>query len=119
MPDNMHEVSRSIGSLEASVTNLTETWQRQDREATEGRRRLHEKMDGLKSQQETLASTVAQQTKKLTEIEPAIKRFEAQRQRQEGARSLAKLLWGGLLAFAAGLGYIAHELLIILWPPKH
>jgi len=119
MPDSMHEVSRSIGSLEASVTNLTETWQRQDREATEGRRRLHEKMDGLKSQQEALASTVALQTKKLAEVEPAIKRFEAERQRQAGARSLAKLLWGGVLAFAAGLGYIAHELMVILWPPKH
>jgi septal ring factor EnvC (AmiA/AmiB activator) len=118
MPDSMHEVSRVIGDLEATVRSFKETWATQDREATDGRRRLHDKIDSLKSQQEALASTVSQQTKKFAEIEPAIKRFEIQRRRQEGARSLAKLLWGGVVAFAAGLGYLAHEMLILFWPPK-
>jgi hypothetical protein len=30
-----------------------------------------------------------------------------------------KLGWGAVVAFATGLGYIGHELLIYFWPPKH
>lgn len=119
MSESVHDMSRALGKVEAIVSALTETWQRQDDEATEGRRLLHNKMDELKQQQAILTTKVQQQTEKLAEIEPAIKRFEAQRQRSEGARSMAKLLWGGLLAFATGLGYAAHELIVIFWPPKH
>lgn len=126
MADSIDEISRAIGSLESSVKNLTETWQRQDREATEGRRRLYEKVDELKAQQEELArqqqdltGKLTKQTEELSEIKPAIKRFETQRQREEGARSLIKLMWMGIVAFATGLGYVGHELLIYLWPPKH
>lgn len=119
MTESIHDMSRAIGSLEAIVKALTETWQRQDDEATEGRRVLHSKMDELKQQQAVLTTKVQQQTEKLAEIEPAIKRFEAERQRQEGAASLFKVLWMGLVAFATGLGYAAHELLQFFWPPKH
>jgi vacuolar-type H+-ATPase subunit I/STV1 len=114
----VHEMSRAIGKLEAIVKALTDTWQRQDDEATEGRRVLHSKMDELSRQQAALSVKVEQQTKQLAEIEPAIKRFEEQRQRQEGAASLFKILWMGVVAFATGLGYAGHELLTYLWPPK-
>jgi len=72
MADTIHEMSRAIGSLESSAKTLTTTWAEQDREATEGRRLLHAKIDDLKSQQATLAAQVAQQTSKLAEVEPAI-----------------------------------------------
>lgn len=119
MVDSIHEMSRLIGGLQAEVKNLNDTWQRQDREATEGRRRLHAKVDELTTQQGTLTSKVEQQTKELAEVQPAIKRFEIDRRRREGANSLLKLLWVGLVAFATGLGYVGHELLIYFWPPKH
>lgn len=119
MADGVHEMSRAVGSLEATVKTLTENWQRNDDEATEGRRRMHEKIDALRSQQESLQKTVEQQTTELAEIKPAIKRFEAQRQRQEIQKSMIKALWLGVVAFATGLGYLAHELLIFFWPPKH
>src|SRR4051812_33060087 len=99
-------MSRAIGSLESSVKTLTETWQQQDREATEGRRLLYDKVDELKSAQAKMASQFTQLTSKFAEIEPAIKRFERERQRKEGANSLAKIIWAGLLTFAAGLGYV-------------
>src|ERR1700726_2929181 len=119
MHQNVHEMSRAIGSLESSVKTLTETWQRQDREATEGRRALHKKVDDLTSQQHALTATVEQQTRELAEIKPAIQRFEAQRLREQGQRSLVKVIWAAFVAFAAGLGYVGHELLQIFWPPKH
>jgi uncharacterized small protein (DUF1192 family) len=119
MPDNIHEMSRAIGSLEASVEAFKETWVGQDREATEGRRILHGKIDEIKAIQGVTTQQVAQLTSEIAEIKPAIKRFEAQRQRSEGGRSMVKILWGGLLAFLAGLGYAAHDLLGFFWPPKH
>lgn len=114
----LNELNRMVGRLQSSVETLTATWQRQDSEASEGRRRLHAKIDEMKSQQEAMAATVEQQTAEIAELKPAIKRFEAERLREQGARSLAKLIWGGVLAFATGLGYLAHELLIFFWPPK-
>jgi DNA repair exonuclease SbcCD ATPase subunit len=126
MADRIDGISHAIGSLESSVKTLTDTWQRQDREAAEGRRRLYDKVEELKAQQEELArqqqdltGKLAKQTEELAEIKPAIKRFEAQRQRAEGARSLIKLMWMGIVAFATGLGYVGHELLVYFWPPKH
>jgi uncharacterized membrane protein len=114
--ESERDTIRSIASLEATVKHLTETWQIQDREATEGRRRLHDKIDELKSQQGDLENTVKKQTEEISEIKPAIKRFEQQRQRQEGAASLFKVLWLGVVAFATGLGYAGHELLQYFFP---
>jgi uncharacterized protein YlxW (UPF0749 family) len=119
LTESVHDMSRALGKVEAIVAALTETWQRQDDEATEGRRLLHAKMDELKQQQAVLATKVEQQTQKLAEVEPAIRRFEAERQRQEGAASLFKVLWLGVVAFATGLGYIGHELLQYVFPPRH
>jgi chromosome segregation ATPase len=116
MTENERENVKAIASLESTVKHLTETWQRQDQEATEGRRRLHDKIDELKSQQKTLEETVKKQTEELSEIKPAIKRFEAQRQRQEGAASLFKVMWLAVVAFATGLGYAGHELLQYFFP---
>lgn len=115
----IHDMSRAIGALQSTVKNLTDNWQQQDREATEGRRLLHAKVDGLTVQQAVLTGQVAQQTAELAEVKPAIKRFEADRQRREGANSMVKLIWVGLTAFVAGLGYVAHDLIMLFWPPKH
>lgn len=112
-------MSRAIGSLESSVKTLTTTWAEQDREATEGRRILYGKVDELKGTQASLAATVATLTGEFAEIKPAIQRFERERQRREGARSLMALIWTSIVAFAAGLGYVGHELLIYFWPPRH
>jgi hypothetical protein len=118
MTDNIDGMSRAIGSLEASVEAFKETWVGKDREATEGRRVLYSKIDEMKAVQSVTTQQVAQLTAELAEIKPAIKRFEAQRQRSEGARSMVKVLWAGLLAFATGLGYAAHELMVFFWPPR-
>ena len=121
MTENERETIKSISSLETTIKHLTDTWQRQEKEASEGRRRLHDKVDELKSEQQTLKDTVKRQTDELAEIKPAIKRFEADRQRREGANSLVKLLWAGIIAFATGLGYVGHELLQYFFPhtPPH
>ncbi len=115
----MHAMSRAIGDLEATVRSLTDTWSQQDQHATEGRRLLHAKVDTLTSTIQTTNARLDTLTGRFAEIEPAVRRFEVARQRAEGARSLAKLLWAGFVAFAAGLGYLASDLMHLLWPPKH
>ena len=41
------EMSRAIGGLESTVKTLTTTWQSQEAGASQGRRDLHQKFDGL------------------------------------------------------------------------
>lgn len=115
---NDSAVAQALGNLKGTVDAMADQWRRQEQSASEGRRTLHGKVDDLAKQQASLASQVAQQTLELAEVKPAIKRFEADRQRREGANSMVKLLWGSIIAFATGLGYVAHELMVIFWPPK-
>lgn len=115
----IHQVSAELGGLKKAVEMMTATWRDQERAATEGRRLLHTKFDELKGEMASTKSRVGQMTDEIAEIKPAIKRFEAQRQREEGGRSAAKLIWMAIVAFATGLGYVGHELLIYFWPPRH
>lgn len=119
MSNDMNEINRAIGALQSSVETLTRTWSEQDRKATEGRRELYRKVDELKSEVTEAKGRVAKVAEEIAEVKPAIKRFEAQRQREEGVRSTVKLIWGGVVVFATGLGYAGHELLLWFWPPKH
>ena len=116
MNDNL--VAQALGNLQGTVRAMAEQWRDQERSASAGRHALRDKVDALAAQQTTLANQVAQQTKQLAEVEPAIQRFEQDRQRREGANSLVKLIWAGIIAFATGLGYVGHELLLMFWPLK-
>lgn len=115
----IHQVSSELGALKKAVEMMTSTWREQEKAATDGRRVLHEKFEELKTEMTETKGRVGQMTEEMAEIKPAIKRFEAQRQREEGASSAVKVIWGAVVVFATGLGYAAHELLIFFWPPKH
>lgn len=105
----MDEISRAIGSLEGLVKSLTDTWVQQDQEATEGRRALYGKFEELKTEVNKTTAKVETLVREMSEIKPAVKNFEAARQRREGANSLMKILWGGVVAFATGIGYLLHD----------
>jgi uncharacterized membrane protein len=115
----IHQVSAELGRLKNAVEMMTDTWRAQERAATDGRRALHDKFDELKTEMTETRGRVGQMSNELAEIKPAIKRFEAQRQRQEGASSAMKVIWGAVVVFATGLGYAGHELMMYFWPPKH
>lgn len=115
----IHQVSAELGALKKAVEMMTATWRDQERAATDGRRALHQKFDKLKEEMTETKDRVGQMTNEMAEIKPAIKRFEAQRQRAEGASSAIKVIWAAIVVFATGLGYVGHELLIYFWPPKH
>ena len=100
----VHEMSRAIGSLEASVRSLNERWEERERSAAEGRRVLHAKFDALRDNVSDLASEVSGVTEKLASIEPEIKTFEEARLQAIGAQKLGKWIWWVLLGVAGAAG---------------
>jgi hypothetical protein len=133
--DNERETARAIGSLEATVKHLTETWKRQDDEATEGRRRLYDKVDELKVEVSRLAShtevdelktrviNLAGQVEgleaRVTAIEPRAEEWNNQQQQAIGSKKVMALVWAGMLTFTGAVTAIAIKLLDVFWPPKH
>jgi tetrahydromethanopterin S-methyltransferase subunit B len=113
----VHEFSRALGSLEASVKNLTMTWAQQEQNAADGRRALHLKMDGIKEDLSSLTSRVDGMTKEMSEISPAVNEFKQQRERAIGAMKLGRWLWGVFIAAAGLAGWAIGEWLHIPRPP--
>lgn len=103
------EVARIIGQLESAVTNLTNTWQRQEASAVAGRLELHRKIDEAIKDLLKLTERVNSLSKNVTIIEPSIKEFNDEKLRDEGAKKLGKWLWGILLTTAGFIGYGIHE----------
>lgn len=109
MPEDIHEFSRALGSLEASVSNLTQTWAEQERNATQGRRALHEKMDGVKDDVSELSSRMDKVDAALGEIAPAVAEFKAARERAIGAMKFGRWMWTAMLAAAGSAGWAINE----------
>ena len=105
------ELHQMLGGLRANVEHLTQTinnmasqWANQEKNASEGRRILHQKVDGLKEVATGLSQRVGKMEETLEGIKPAVKQFEDQRLEQKGAMKLGKLLWTGMLAAAGTMG---------------
>lgn len=118
--------SRALGSLESSVKAVTDTvasmtraWAEQERNASDGRRVIHKKLDEVKNDLALLTGRVNTMGERLAEISPAIDEFQNQRQRQIGARSLGKYLWSAMLAAAGAFGWLIHEWLNMGVPKGH
>lgn len=114
---DIHEFSRALGSLEASVTNLTKTWSEQERNASEGRRALHQKMDGIKDDVFQLGSRVDKMSEDISEITPAVNEFKDARQQAIGARKFGRWIWGAMLTAAGFMGWAINEWLHL--PKSH
>ena len=75
----IHEMSRvvgglqaSVGSLQASIENLNKTWGERERDATAGRRILHSKFDELRDDVTRLSAELENVSKDITIIRPSI-----------------------------------------------
>lgn len=113
--DRIHEMSRAVGGLEATVKNLTDTWQRQDEEATEGRRRLHAKFDTLMTTVQGLSFRVDGLTTELAHIKPAVIVSDQERHQAIGSKKTIAMIWSGIIAFIGGTAAIIVELIHQLW----
>jgi hypothetical protein len=133
--DNDRETARAIGSLEASVKHLTTTWQLQDTEANEGRRRLYDKIEELTVSVAQLASRsdfsqleakvtglsgrVDGLDARVTAVEPSATEWNNHQQQKIGTKKVVAIVWGIMLAGTSVMGGIIVKLFDIFWPPKH
>lgn len=110
-------IARTIGRLESTIVNLTETWQRQELQASQGRIEIHRKIDEAIKDLLRLTARVDALSRNVTIIEPSIKEFNDEKLRDEGAKSLGKYLWAIFLTTAGGIGYGIHEAIGIFMRP--
>lgn len=107
----LHEMSGSIGGLKATIEMMTSVWKQQEEAAVRGRRLLHDKVDTLKTDVHGLTTEVNEMKKDVTDLKPAVKRFETEELRADGAKRLGVYLWGAFLTGAGFIGYWIHELM--------
>jgi hypothetical protein len=122
MSDEMalREMIRSIGGLESTVKSLQQTWQSQEASASQGRRDLHQKFDAMRSEVHALTAKVDGALRELAEIKPSVHAFENAKAQAQGAQTLGKWIWGGLLFAGGGIGWaLANWITITPKPPLH
>lgn len=101
-------MSGEIGGLKSTVESISSQWARQEDAASDGRARLHSKIEAVQGSVTTLSGRVDNLSEKVTLIEPSVKAYEKETQREEGAKQLGLKLWAGLTAAAGLLGWALH-----------
>lgn len=116
----VHQISLRLGQLSASVEMMTDLWKRQEETASAGRKALHDKVEhirddlgvqiaGLSLRVDRLVDGMKDIDETMAKVEPAVRKYEDEKLREEGAKRLGKLLIGGLTAIAGGIGWGLHE----------
>ena len=109
----IHQMSMELGGLKQAVETLTKVWAEQDRAATEGRRKLHDKFETFREEVREKMTTMAGRVDKLSDkvnmIEPSVKGFNDEKLREEGSKRLGKMLVGAIGVAMGGIGWGVHE----------
>lgn len=112
-------LNRVIGELTSKVATLTSTWEHNDREASEGRRRLHAKFDEIKGEMVKVTARVDNMAAEIATMKPSVETFDQQHQQNIGSKKTLGAIWGALFALAGAAGAIGVKLLEMFWPPRH
>ena len=109
----VHQISMKLGQLSQAVEMMTEMWKTQEAAATSGRKALHEKFEHFRDevgiQISGLSLRVDRMVDTMAKVEPAVKKYEDEKLREEGAKGLGKLLIGGMGMVAGAIGWGLHE----------
>lgn len=110
---------RAIGALEGKVEFLTETWQRQDAEATRGRQRLYEKVDIMIQELARLRERVDTITIELASLKPEVRSQDQLHQQAIGSKKVIAIVWAAFVGIVSAMTAGAVELVHYLWhlPP--
>jgi len=104
---DLQSFARIIGGLEAQVASFQANWIEQDRRASDGRKFLFEKVDGVGKEVQHLTHTVADVVQDVAEMKPAVKDWVATKNQAIGASGFARVAWaliGGLVVLVGWLG---------------
>lgn len=117
----LRELNGKVGGLISSVDMMKEQGRTQEVSATAGRQRLHDKIETVRQEVgidiSVLSMRVDRLTDKVTAVEPAMKAFEKEELRQEGAKRLGARLWAAMVLAAGLAGWGVHE--AINWFFRH
>jgi hypothetical protein len=113
--DRVHEMSRAVGALEATVKSLTQIWQQQDESATEGRHRLYAKVDQMMTELVKLTGRVDRLAEEVTTLKPQVATFNDNHQQGIGSKRTIALAWtmfvGMIGSMTAGVVELIHYLI--------
>lgn len=118
----LHQISAEIGGLKKAMEMMTDLWRSQEQTAVAGRRALHEKFEslqtnvglqisGLSLRVDRVVDGMKDMETTITKIEPAVKKYEEEKLREEGAKKFGAKLWAASTAIAGGVGWGLHELI--------
>ena len=111
----LHEISAEIGGLKTAFNLMMAQWARQEETATAGRKALADKFESLQqtvgAQLSSLNLRVDRVVDTMSKVEPAVKKYEDEKLREEGAKRLGGKLIAALMAAAGGIGWGLHELI--------
>jgi uncharacterized protein YlxW (UPF0749 family) len=108
--DKLHEMNGRLGGVEAAVKHFKETWQHQDEEATEGRRRLYDKLEELIKSVASLTFRVDQLTTEVGAIKPSVTDLTNVRQRDIGSKKMLVAVWSAIVMVIGAVSYSVIEL---------
>ena len=130
----IYELKGEVGGLKASVDTLLKTWQQQDNQATEGRRRLYDKVDELSETVNQLATRahvddlenriiglsgrVDGLEARVVAVEPRAAEWNNHQQQKIGSNKVLAFVWAAMLAGTSLFGGVVVKLIDIFWPPK-
>lgn len=118
----VHQISMKLGQLSQAVEFMTEMWKRQEDSASAGRKALHDKFEhfrdevglqvsGLSLRVDRLVDSMKSMDETMSKVEPAVKKYEDEKLREEGAKKLGGRLVAAMMAAAGGIGWGLHELI--------
>jgi hypothetical protein len=110
-----HQITLMVGGLKQAVETMTDMWKAQEQTATAGRKALHDKFELFSQQTGISIASLNLRLDRLTDtmqkIEPAVKKYEDEKLREEGAKKLGGRLVGAMVAISGGIGWGLHELI--------
>ncbi|WP_262048670.1 DUF1515 domain-containing protein [Bradyrhizobium sp. Bra78] len=120
----LREMARSIGALESTVKTLTATWQQQEQSASQGRRDLHQKVDGLRNEVSAkvdgmrgeitaMGTQLAHAIKDISEMKPVVEAVETVKQQAVGAGRLSVWLYRLAVVASGGAAWVVVNYLKI------
>ncbi|MHC2578247.1 hypothetical protein ACVI1J_009664 [Bradyrhizobium diazoefficiens] len=107
----LRDFARTIGGLQVTVNTLTQQWRDQDEKASQGRRALYEKIEGLVDDIRTLEGQVKAAISDIAFMKPIVDGVIEARQQVKGAVKAGR--WVHWLIFGSGGGAA------LLWVASH
>jgi hypothetical protein len=116
-PEELNQVSRIVGGLEAKIESFEQNWQEQDRRAADGRKILYDKFSDLQLGFQNLGHKVSTVMADVAEMKPAVTDWVRTKDKALGAKTaasiLGKLAYGLAGAIMLGIGWAIDHFLVV------